>query len=87
MKYRVVKCRNAHILQYEKNFYKRLDKFLNHGWKLQGELKVIVTNVDFINYYQVIIKEDQMVIPTLKNNCSNISIEDLKINSGIVDFS
>ena len=38
MKYRVIKCRNAEISDFVKNFYKRLEKFLNNGWELHGVL-------------------------------------------------
>jgi|TARA_Y100000310_G_scaffold246906_1_gene252361 hypothetical protein len=56
MKYGVIKCRNAGISDYVKNFNKRLEDFLNNGWVLHGTLQVVVTSNEFVQYHQAIIK-------------------------------
>jgi len=68
MKYKVIRCRNAEISDYVKNFNKRLEKFLNNGWSLHGELQVVVTHNEFIHYHQAIIKDDveETKLPVLK---------------------
>lgn len=81
MKYRVIKCSSAEISDYVKNFNKRLEKFLNNGWKLHGILNVVVTHNEFVQYHQAIIKEDvEVKKPFTDKNI--ISIADLNMKSG-----
>ena len=54
MKYRILKCSDIHIKEYQR----KIEQLLNDGWQLQGDLKVIVTHNEFIEYIQVIIKKD-----------------------------
>jgi len=52
MKYRILKASDIHRKEYQK----KIEQLLNDGWELHGDLKVIVTHHEFIEYIQVLIK-------------------------------
>ena len=52
MKYRILKASDIHRKEYQR----KIEQLLNDGWELSGDLKVIVTHNEFIEYIQVLIK-------------------------------
>ena len=84
MKYRILKCRNAEISDYVKNFYNKVEKYLDQGWTLHGELQVVVTHNEFINYYQVVIKDDENI--ETDNNNNHIHFTKLNMKSGSNEY-